>query len=65
MGRDAEDSVTRLYYAAGCNILKTQMGFIFMDEVDKIAANNSSSGIDVNGAGAAEFAYENNGRLQG
>ena len=28
------------------------MGFIFMDEVDKIAANNSSSGIDVNSAGA-------------
>ncbi|MEK6864367.1 MAG: AAA family ATPase [Nanoarchaeota archaeon] len=52
VGRDAEDCVTRLYYAAGCNILKTQIGFIFMDEVDKIAANNSSNGIDVNGAGA-------------
>ena len=50
VGRDVEDIIKDLYIAAGRDIEKTQKGIVFLDEFDKIKANDArADNKDVNG----------------
>ena len=50
VGRDVEDIIKDLYIAAGRDIEKTQKGIVFLDEFDKVKANDArADNKDVNG----------------
>jgi endopeptidase Clp ATP-binding regulatory subunit ClpX len=51
VGRDADDLVRDLVKAADGDTALAEYGIIYLDEVDKIAAQASSSGRDVSGRG--------------
>jgi endopeptidase Clp ATP-binding regulatory subunit ClpX len=51
VGRDAEDLVRDLVKAADGDIAMAEYGIIYLDEVDKIAAQPSAAGRDVSGRG--------------
>ncbi len=51
VGHDVEDLVRDLVKAADGNVDLAQYGIIFLDEVDKIAAQASAGGRDVSGRG--------------
>lgn len=51
VGRDADDLVRDLVKAADGDVSLAEYGIIYLDEVDKIAAQPSSSGRDVSGRG--------------
>lgn len=51
VGNDVEDLVRDLVKAANGNIELAEYGIIYIDEIDKIASDTSSSGRDVSGRG--------------
>lgn len=48
-GDDVSTCLKQLLIKAGGDINKAQKGIVFIDEVDKIAAKSTSSGVDVSG----------------
>lgn len=51
VGGDVEDLVRELYRRADGDVTRAQYGIIYIDEIDKIAASNNSTGRDVSGRG--------------
>lgn len=51
VGGDVEDLVRELYRKSDNDVQRAQYGIIYIDEIDKIASANSSSGRDVSGRG--------------
>ena len=50
VGKDVEDIIKDLYIAAGRDVEKTQKGIVFLDEFDKVKANDArADNKDVNG----------------
>lgn len=56
VGLDVEDCVTRLYQAAEQDVVKTQHGIIFIDEIDKKGRKGENASItrDVSGEGVQQ-----------
>lgn len=56
VGEDVENILTRLYQAADYDINRTEMGIVFIDEIDKIArvGENRSITRDVSGEGVQQ-----------
>ena len=56
VGEDVESIIVRLLQAADYNIERTEMGIIFIDEIDKIARKGGSASItrDVSGEGVQQ-----------
>ena len=56
VGEDVENIITKLYQAADYSIEKTQIGIVFVDEIDKIArlSENRSITRDVSGEGVQQ-----------
>jgi ATP-dependent Clp protease ATP-binding subunit ClpX len=51
VGGDVEDLVRELHRRADGDVTRAQYGIIYIDEIDKIAAANNSTGRDVSGRG--------------
>ena len=56
VGEDVESILSRLLQAADYNVESTQMGIVFIDEIDKIARKNDNPSItrDVSGEGVQQ-----------
>ncbi len=56
VGEDVENILVRLYQAADHDIKKTEMGIIYIDEIDKISKKTASTSItrDVSGEGVQQ-----------
>jgi len=47
VGEDVESILYKLYEAANCNIAAAEKGIVFIDEIDKLAQNNSGVGTEI------------------
>ena len=56
VGLDVEDSVTKLYHAAGLDVAKTERGIIYIDEIDKKGRKGENTSVtrDVSGEGVQQ-----------
>ena len=56
VGEDVENILLRLYQASGNNIERTQIGIIYIDELDKISRKGENASItrDVSGEGVQQ-----------
>ena len=54
VGEDVESILKKLYLAADRDIEKTEMGIVYIDEIDKILAKASTGQKDVNGTGVQQ-----------
>lgn len=54
VGEDVESVIENLYIAAGKDIDRAETGIVYIDEIDKIAADFESSRKDVGGAGVQQ-----------
>ena len=56
VGDDVESLISRLYAASGSDVVKTQRGIVFVDEIDKISRKSESTSItrDVSGEGVQQ-----------
>ena len=56
VGEDVENVLVRLYHAAEGDVAQTEIGIVYIDEIDKIARKDSSSSItrDVSGEGVQQ-----------
>lgn len=57
VGKDVEDMLVSLYYAAGGDLEKAERGILVIDEVDK-RASHGGGGHDVSGSGVQEALYK-------
>ena len=53
VGEDVEDMLYKLYQAADADVLKTERGIIYIDEIDKIA-RKGGMGRDISGEGVQQ-----------
>lgn len=56
VGDDVESLISRLYQKAGQDVLRTQNGIVFIDEIDKISRRSESASItrDISGEGVQQ-----------
>lgn len=54
VGEDVESILKKLYLAADRDLEKTEMGIVYIDEIDKILAKSSQGQRDVNGTGVQQ-----------